>query len=78
MLGDIAAYDHLIEAISKVRSGQLDVARTSLKAAHAAWPAELIEAGFVVSTARAMLWFDTAEELMSLRDEAEQLLDEQQ
>jgi len=42
-----------------------------LQAAQEAWPQDLIDAGYVISTQRGMLWFDTADELMALWAEAE-------
>ncbi len=74
--GDLSAMDHLIAALAEANRGQLETAQTHLEAARDVWPQELIDAGYVVSTERGMLWFDTADELTDLLEEAEVLLDD--
>ncbi len=73
-LGDLAAYDHLIAAISHAKQGQTETAIWHLNAAREAWPTALIAAGYKVSTQWGMLWFDTSDELMSLWAEAESVI----
>lgn len=70
-LGDITAYNYLIAAIAEAKRGRLAEAESKLEAAREAWPQEIIDAEYMISTQRGMLWFDTADELMALWVEAE-------
>ncbi len=70
-LGDIDAIDHLIIAIAKARLGQTDDARAHLRSAEKAWPEELKnDDSHIATTENGVLWFETAEELVRLRQEA--------
>jgi len=70
-MGDIEPYNYLIIAIAEAKRGRWAEAESQLQAAQEAWPQDLIDAGYVISTQRGMLWFDTADELMALWAEAE-------
>lgn len=73
-LGDIVAFPHVIMAIANASLGEFEQARTHLGLAQEWWPAEISDAGYVVSTERGMLWFDTEVQLRMLQKEAEQLI----
>ncbi len=75
-LGDIPAFPYLLMAIAEAHRGNAEGAGEHLLAAKEAWPEELINAGFSVSTQRGMLWVDTAEQLERLLGEAEEIIDE--
>ena len=74
-LNDMATVNYLIIAVAKARLGDLDDARTAYDRADALWPENLKSPdGFVASAHRGILWFDTTEELLGLRREAEELV----
>jgi serine/threonine protein kinase/Tfp pilus assembly protein PilF len=76
-LGDSAAINHLAVAIAKARRDEPDAARAHLGQALSAWPDELRNEGDFLATAdKGILWFETAAELSSLRDQADELLGE--
>lgn len=73
-LGDMEVINHLIMAVAEARRGNVEAARGHLEAADAAWPEELTSEGDYLATAdKGVLWFETAEELLGLRDEARRL-----
>ena len=74
-LGDIAAYNYLIAAIAEAKRGRWAEAKSQFEAALDAWPNEFIDAEYMISTKRGMLWFDTADELMGLLAEAKSHLE---
>jgi tetratricopeptide (TPR) repeat protein len=73
-IGDEPAYGHFIAAIGRFQNGQVDLARDHFEQGLAAWPAAFEERDFLVNAKRGLLWFDTKAELLSLRQEAEELL----
>ncbi len=74
-LRDSATLNCLIIAIAEARRNNLAEAREFLAAADTAWPEKLKPPGAVRVTAdRGDLWFDSADELLALRAEAEHLL----
>jgi serine/threonine protein kinase len=72
--GDEAAFGHLIKAIARARSGNLEGARAALVHAEAAWPAAIRDAGLKVHIEKGLLWFESAAELNGLKDQATQSL----
>ncbi|MHC4236587.1 MAG: hypothetical protein ACYSUQ_15840, partial [Planctomycetota bacterium] len=76
-LDDLPTINHLIIAIAQANLGRSEDARAQLERAEAAWPEELrAEEGFVATADKGILWFETAAELSSLRDQADELLGE--
>lgn len=76
-LGDMEMINHLIMAIAERNQGNFEAARGHLEAADAAWPEELTSEGDYLATAdKGVLWFETADELLGLRDEVRHLLAE--
>jgi serine/threonine protein kinase len=75
-LGDpLRATDHLVIAVAEASRGRIDVARAAYQQALDSWPPEFRNAGDVTATIhRAVLWFDSADELFRLRDEAQQII----
>ncbi|NOS99776.1 MAG: protein kinase [Phycisphaerales bacterium] len=70
-LGDLAVINHLILANARARLGLGDEARDNLAVAESTWPEELrAPGGFVASAPKGVLWFDNADSLIALRDEA--------
>jgi len=68
-------YSHLIASIASSRIGKREEAERHFQLAEDTWPAEFRAGEEVIFTAeKELLWFDTAAELESLRDEAQQLL----
>ncbi|MEE9295323.1 MAG: serine/threonine-protein kinase [Phycisphaerae bacterium] len=75
--GDLAAVNHLIMAQAEAQLGRLDRCREHRQAAEAQWPAELRQSGtYQASVSQGYLWFDSADELIRLRDEVQGLIDE--
>lgn len=70
-LGGLTAMNHLILAIAEANRGNAAAAKDHLSAATAAWPAGIERRGSLATADREMLWFDTAEELQSLRATAQ-------
>jgi serine/threonine protein kinase/Flp pilus assembly protein TadD len=78
-LGDMPTINHLIMAIACARSDQSDKAREHLEAAQKKWPDDLSSPGQVrVSADRTILWFDTSDELLHLKEEASRLIASQE
>lgn len=73
-LGDVASFSHLILAIAYGEMGQFDQAAAHLSLGTELWPTDITEDGYRVSTDRGMLWFDTFEDLLNLKEEAEHLI----
>jgi serine/threonine protein kinase/Tfp pilus assembly protein PilF len=74
-LGDMPTINHLILAVGHARIGEERKAGEHLSAGGEAWPEDLTEPGQVrVSADRTILWFDTTDELLSLRAEAGRLI----
>lgn len=73
---ELPAADYLIIAIAEAELGHLGLARIAYRQALDSWPAELRNEGSYTVTADAgILWFESADELMRLREQAETLLD---
>ena len=73
---ELPAADYLIIAIAEAELGHLDLARIAYGQALDAWPDELRDEGSYIVTADAgILWFESADELMRLREQAKTLLD---
>ena len=72
--GDQPAVTRLILAVATGHLGDATAAREHLDAAEAAWPEELRRAAFRATQDGHSLWFDTAEELERLRDEASHVI----
>jgi len=68
--GDVASYPHLILAAAEARRGAHDVARAHLAQALADWPERLQERGFQAHVEGGLIWFDSLEGLLALRQEA--------
>lgn len=75
-LGGIPAYCQLIKAIALGKLDQWDASEDCIDLVRANWPENLETTGYLVSTDRAMLWFDTFDGLASLWSEWERLADE--
>ena len=73
--GDEPAYGHLIAAIASARLGRSDEAGEHFKQSIASWPGQ-VKDGVIVSAEKGFLWFDTLQELETLRGEAEPLVQE--
>ncbi len=74
-LGDVQAVAHLISAIAKAKLGEHARAQEHLAAALSTWPDDLQNRGDHRVTASAgILWFESADQLFRLRDEAQALL----
>ena len=73
-LGDDFAFSTLIAGIAEGRLGRLDACFERMEAVRQNWPDELISNGYAVSADRAMLWFDTADQLLELWQEGENLI----
>ncbi len=74
--GDIPAFGHLVASIAHAHLGARDAARAHLREADAKWPDDLRQPGqYRVNADREILWFETADELIRLRSEAENLLE---
>ena len=70
-VGDLETINQLIVAIAEASRGDLSSAGSAYEAAVVSWPKTLRTAGaYVVSAPFGVLWFDTADDLVSLRDEA--------
>jgi hypothetical protein len=75
-LGDLETADRLILAVAHAKLGDLGVASTHLTLAQESWPSGLDGPGkYTVEAPAGYLWFESADELLSLRDEAKALLD---
>ena len=73
--GDMQALTDLIMAVAHAHLGDTERARFRLTSAKERWPEDLHEPGQNRTTVRkAVFWFDTADELIALRDEAESLI----
>ncbi len=71
-LGDLATINHLILAIAEAKRANPIGARDQLVAAEEGWPADLRNPGeFRATPGAGDLWFDSADELIQLRQEAE-------
>ncbi len=74
-VGDLPTFNHLIIAVAQAKLGREPEARVALEGAIRDWPADLVSQGqFRVSAPEGVLWFDTADELLALRKEAEALI----
>jgi tetratricopeptide (TPR) repeat protein len=72
---DTPTMAHLVLAIADAKLGRLDEAKAELKKADQSWPEKLKEPGAIIFTApKGRLWYESADELIALRNEAEQLL----
>ena len=61
----------LIVAVAHARMGDKQAAQTAYDAAIASWPADLKSPGDIRTSAPAgVLWFESAHELIALRDES--------
>ena len=74
--GDQSAAVQLILAVAKGHLGDLASARGHLRSGEATWPEELKRTPFRATQDGRSVWFDTAEELEQLREEARRLLGE--
>jgi tetratricopeptide (TPR) repeat protein len=71
-LGDLKVADYLIIAVTEAKRGDGPTARDRLAAAEATWPEDLRNPGeFRATAGPGDLWFDSADELIQLRQEAE-------
>ena len=69
---DIPAINYLIIAISEADLGHSAAAQAALDRALQSWPPDLaVRGGYVATAPEGVLWFETADELLSLRKEAE-------
>ncbi len=74
-LGGMKTINNLIIAIGEAERGTLDAARDHLQTALNSWPEELRRPGGYISTAdKGFLWFDTSDELIQLRERAQELI----
>jgi len=74
-LNDMPCFNRLVIAVAHSKLGNRVDAADFLKAAANVWPEELKKPGAFLATAdRGELWFDSEEEMRSLREEAENLL----
>ncbi len=74
-LGDFKTVNHLILAAAHAGLGDQDTARDQLAQARENWPEELTESGqYTVTAPAGFLWFESADELLALQDEAEAIL----
>jgi tetratricopeptide (TPR) repeat protein len=73
-LNDMLAIDHLIIAIAEAHHKRMSAAREHLQAALNDWPADLEDAGVIVTAPNGVLWFETAAEINRLREEAERAI----
>ncbi|MCH8148189.1 MAG: protein kinase [Planctomycetes bacterium] len=72
---DMATINHLIIAIAEARKGRLVIAKSEYKHAIELWPEGLENAGeFEARASKAFLWFDTADELLRFKAQADELL----
>jgi tetratricopeptide (TPR) repeat protein len=73
--GDLPTINQLVLAIAHAKLGNREAAQQALNRAIWEWPDALREPGQYRATAPdGILWFDTADELIALRDEAQTLL----
>ncbi len=71
-----ACINHLILAIATANLGDLAAAEQHLKSAEDAWPTELAKPGdFIASADGGVLWFETYDELASLKQRARRAID---
>jgi len=71
-LGDLKVANYLTMAVAEANLGNAQAARDRLAAAAATWPEDLQESGeFRATPGAGDLWFDSADELIRLREEAE-------
>ncbi|MBI1827664.1 MAG: protein kinase [Planctomycetes bacterium] len=69
-LGDMATVNHLIIAIAVAKSGDMAQASKELEDAGRSWPENMKEKGqFLTTAGKGILWFDSADELLGLRNE---------
>jgi tetratricopeptide (TPR) repeat protein len=74
--GDLPTYANLLIALAEARSGNREKAQQALRDAQAAWPSDLDEPGESRRSRHlGMLWFESADELLKLRYEAERALE---
>jgi serine/threonine protein kinase/Tfp pilus assembly protein PilF len=73
-LGDQPAFAHLVLAVATGQLGNAAAAHEHLRLADAAWPEGLRRPAFRATQDGRSLWFDTAEELETLREEAVRLI----
>jgi serine/threonine protein kinase/Flp pilus assembly protein TadD len=75
-LGDMSCINALIKSIAYARTSDVDAARRELRVAQDRWPPFLAdEHAIAVSSERGLLWFDSADELLGLRAEANAALE---
>ncbi|MGD2109670.1 MAG: serine/threonine-protein kinase [Phycisphaerae bacterium] len=73
--GGMPAPNRLVLAIALAKQGKSTAAQEALKQALWEWPERLGDTGkYLVSAPDGILWFDTADELIALRDEARALI----
>jgi tetratricopeptide (TPR) repeat protein/predicted Ser/Thr protein kinase len=75
--GDLPVINQLIVAIAEGRTGNALAATTAVQTANKAWPDPLRKPhAILASGVRGVLWFDTADELFALKEEAEKAIRE--
>ncbi|MHC5108923.1 MAG: protein kinase domain-containing protein [Planctomycetota bacterium] len=75
-LGGMLCINHLIASIAEAQLGQQDKAYQSLVEADETWPPDLVNEGdYRFTSDRGFFWFETADELLALRDRASSLLE---
>ncbi len=74
--GDMESINRIILAIAEADAGNFGLGRDALAQALVSWPPDLTEPGqFRVEAPEGVLWFETANELLGLKAEAESLLE---
>ncbi|MFH0983186.1 MAG: protein kinase [Planctomycetota bacterium] len=73
--GDEPVFARLILAIATAHGGDLSTGAEHLQLAEASWPEQLKHSAFRAREDGRSLWFDTAEELRQLREQARTLLE---
>lgn len=73
-LNDAPSFAHFIIAIASAEIELWEDAGSHLQLANQLWPERIAEHGYTISTERGLLWFDTQQQLIILREEVDRLL----